>query len=93
MEENIQEVEAISDQYLNKLNDFDKVNKRLKLLVISSESQAKNVKEELVSLRKYYVQSEKELAVAENKIDTFKSKYSREKVHSLNKKFNYRDEN
>ena len=91
LEEDVEESEFVSRSYLTDLNELEVINKKLKRLIISSDKETNNVKKELVTLQKQYTDCEAKLTSTEIKMQRVRSKYSAEKIASLNKKIQYRD--
>ena len=86
LEEDVEESEFVSRSYLTDLNELEVINKKLKRLIISSDKETNNVKKELVTLQKQYTDCEAKLTSTEIKMQRVRSKYSAEKIASLNKK-------
>ena len=91
--ENLEDVEKISMNYSIQLNDMEEINKKVKLLVLECQNGKDIVEKDFENLKCDFDRKEMELLASEQKLESFKKKYGRERIRNLNKKIRLRDAN
>ena len=88
----LENIESISERYVDQVNAMEDINNKLKLLLLDREKNNTELTKDIDSIKKECELKNKQVELTEQKLSTYKKKYGTEKIRNLNKKIKLRDQ-